>query len=181
MYSPDGRWWWNGTEWVPAPQWRTRYEITPWTRQLQVAVLALQAIGVVFAAFILPFIFNQSLTQQAALSGDPQTTEAVRQVFAGVLIFAAVFALVLVAVLVVGVLMLWRWLYWYLMLSYGFALLALPLNVVNALGYGTIQYPSWYFFIVFPLAVVQGALCVWMVIAYRRYGNWARRKIVEPA
>jgi len=55
MYSPDGRWWWNGAEWVPAPQWRTRYEHTPWTRKLQIAVLGLQALGLLFAAATFPF------------------------------------------------------------------------------------------------------------------------------
>ena len=31
-----------------------------------------------------------------------------------------------------------------------------------------------------PIALAQLGLAIWMVIALRRYGTWARRKIVEP-
>jgi hypothetical protein len=41
MYSPDGLWWWNGAAWVPAPRWQARYESTPWTRKLQLAIIGL--------------------------------------------------------------------------------------------------------------------------------------------
>jgi hypothetical protein len=181
MYSPDGRWWWNGSAWIPTPQWKTRYEQTPWTRKLQIAVLALQAVSLLLGIFTIPLVFGSVLSNQAALGGDPQTTDAIRQVFTGVLVFAGILSLAVLAVLVVGVLKLWRWLYWYLMISYGFALLAIPLNLTYAFGNGPISYPWWYFAIVFPTAIAEAALFVWMVVAYRRYGNWARRKIVEPA
>src|SRR6202011_3077699 len=70
MYSPDGRWWWNGAAWIPTPQWRTRYEHTPWTRKLQIAVLGLQALGLLFAAATFPFIYSSMLDTNALFASN---------------------------------------------------------------------------------------------------------------
>ena len=184
MYSPDGRWWWNGAEWTPAPQWRTRYEKTPWTQKLQVAVLSLQAIALVFAAAAYPTIYNVvvngALASSPTLAGDPQTAELFRQLFVGIIVFSVILSLILVAVMVVGVLKLWRWLYWYLMITYAIAILAVPANLAGALGNSAIRYPDWYYAVSTLLVLAEAALAVWMIVAYRRYGNWARLKIVEP-
>jgi hypothetical protein len=187
MYSPDGRWWWNGAAWIPTPQWRTRYEHTPWTRKLQIAVLGLQALGLLFAAATFPFIYSSMLDTNAlfasnpTLANDPQTADFFRQIFLVCVVGSVVISLVVLAVIVIGVLKLWRWLYWYLMITYGIALLSIPVNLSYALGNGPIHYPSWYFFLSIPIVLAEGALSVWMIVGYRRYGNWARRKIVEPA
>lgn len=187
MYSPDGRWWWNGTEWTPAPTWRTRYEATPWTSRLQIAVLALQVIALVFAAVTFPTVYDSMLAGNmptngnAALANDPQALQAFRQVLLVALVIAIAFSLVILAIVVVGVLKLWRWLFWYLMITYGIAVLSIPINLIYAFGNGPIHYPSWYFFGSLPVGLAEGALCVWMVIALRRYGAWARRKVVEQA
>ena len=185
MYSPDGRWWWNGAEWTPAPTWRTRYETTPWTRKLQIAVLALQVVALIFALASYPTIYdlaiNGPMASNPALTSNPQTADFFRQVLLVVLVFTAVWTLVFLIVMVVGVLRLWRWIYWYLMITYGIALLSIPVNLSYALGNGPVHYPSWYFFVSIPVVLAEGALSVWMIVAYRRYGNWARRKIVEPA
>jgi hypothetical protein len=182
MYSPDGRWWWNGAEWIPAPLWRTRYETTPWTRKLQLTIIGLQAISVVVALTTFPAISDSVLSSNPALAGDPQTAAAVRQMMGPMIAIVMVLTLVLVAVVVIGVLKLWRWLYWYLMITWGFGLLAIPANISNVFfGTGPIQYPVWYRFADIPIIAATAATFVWMIVAYRRYGNWARRKIVEPA
>jgi hypothetical protein len=181
MYSPDGRWWWNGAEWTPAPTWRTRYVVTPWTRPMQIAVLALQAIGLLLAAVTLPTIYASMINNNPALAGDPQTAEFFRQFFAATMVFVLAWSLIVVAVFVVGVLKLWRWLFWYLAVSYGFAALAIPVNLSYALGSAPIRYPTWFLFVALPINLVEVAIAVWMLVAYRRYGTWARRKIVEPA
>jgi hypothetical protein len=185
MYSPDGRWWWNGAEWTPAPTWRTRYETTPWTRKLQIAVLAVQAIALIFAVATYPTIYNVvingSVASNPALAGDPQTAAFFRQFLLVFIGFTAFFTLIVLVVMVTGVLKLWRWLYWYLMISYGFAVLAIPANIISAFGNSPIKYPTWYYVVSTLLVLAEAAVGVWMVIAYRRYGNWARRKIVEAA
>ena len=81
----------------------------------------------------------------------------------------------------VGVLKLWRWVYWYLMITYGIAVLSIPVNISYAVGNGPIRYPGWYLFGSIPLVLAEVGLFIWMVIALRRYGTWARRKVVEQA
>jgi hypothetical protein len=186
MYSPDGRWWWNGVEWIPAPQWRTRYEKTPWTRQLQIAVLVLQGLGLLSAAVTFPLLYSSMLDTNAifasnpALANDPQAADMFRQVMLVSVVGGLALSLLALVVIVAGVLKLWRWLYWYLMITYGIAVLSIPVNLSYA-GAGPIHFPTWYYFISIPTILVEGAMSVWMIVAYRRYGNWARRKIVEPA
>jgi hypothetical protein len=181
MYSPDGRWWWDGAQWIPAPSWRTVYVDTPWTRKLQVAILALQAVALLFGLATIPAITSSIFNSNAGLAGDPQVADFYRQFLNATLVFAAVFSLVVLAVLVIGVLKLWRWIYWYLMVGYGFAALSLPVNLFNAYGPGTIKLPGWYFFGAIPLLLAEVAMFVWMVLALRRYGTWARRKVIESA
>lgn len=188
MYSPDGRWWWNGSAWVPAPTWRTRYEETPWTRKLQVAVLALQAVGLVGGAITIPVTLAQMpammAAQQAAQNGgatpDPQVVQLTNTILTVTLVFAGALTVVLLVVVVVGVLKLWRWLYWYLVVTYGLAVLSLPGTFAYVFGSGPIRFPAWILLISLPLVVAEVGMVVWMLIAYRRYGTWARRKIVEP-
>jgi hypothetical protein len=182
MYSPDGLWWWNGAAWVPAPRWQTRYESTPWTRKLQLSVIALQVVAVVVALTTFPSIIDSVFTSSPAVAADPQTADAMRQVIGPTIAIVIVLSVVLEAVIVLGVLKLWRWLYWYLMISWGLGLLAIPANLSSVfLGNGPFQYPTWYRFVDIPILAATAAIFVWMLIAYRRYGTWARRKIVEPA
>src|SRR2546430_17059059 len=90
MYSPDGRWWWNGAQWVPVPPaaaYRTRYEETPWTRKLQVAILALQAVGIATGAVIAPMALNAAFSgtvfNSPAFQNDPQAAQTFRNFMAG--------------------------------------------------------------------------------------------------
>jgi hypothetical protein len=71
--------------------------------------------------------------------------------------------------------------YWYLMITYGIAILAVPINLVSAFANSAVRYPDWYYVVSTLLVLVEAALAVWMIVAYRRYGNWARRKMVETA
>jgi len=51
---------------------------------------------------------------------------------------------------------------------------------VGVLGNDPIQLSAWILVVEIPIALAQLGLAIWMVIALRRYGTWARRKIVEP-
>src|SRR3977135_3941861 len=103
MYSPDGLWWWNGADWVPAPHWRTRYEATPWTRELQSTVLALQVLAVLVSLTTVPGIADSVLSSSPALAGDPQAAESLHQLMGGVIVVVMVLVVGLLAVIVVGV------------------------------------------------------------------------------
>jgi hypothetical protein len=189
MYSPDGRWWWNGTQWVPvgpAQAYRTRYEESPWTRKLQIAVLALQALGLVVAAIVGPTVMSQVFTNSPAFNdptfrSDPQMAAFMQNMVTTSLVAGVAISLIVLAAVVIGVIQLWRWLYWYLMISYFLAILAIPGDLTYAFGNGPIRLPAWLLLVQIPAALAQLGIAIWMAVALRRYGTWARRKIVEPA
>ena len=185
--SPDGRWFWDGSAWVPAPPRRIIYEPTVWTRRLQVIILALFAVGLLVVAveiptFILPSV-HQSIDRSLAQSaGDPNVNadELKRfiQVFVvGALAVAGVGSAVLYAVLVIGVLRLWRWVYWYVVVTYLLGALSLPASIIQSLSPTGLHPPAWTLVASVPALIVEVALAIWMIVLYNRYGTWARRRV----
>lgn len=144
-------------------------------------MLALQALGVVGAALVVPQMRGIIEAQNATLAADPQTAEVFNNIITGTLIVGGVLGLVLVAVIVLGVLKLWRWVYWYLMISYGLALFSVPGNLLRLNQQSAVQMPPALLLFSISVGLIEFGLLIWMIVAYRRYGNWARRKIVEPA
>ena len=188
--SPDRAWWWDGTGWVragpagPAGRVPVEYQATPWTRRLQFMVFALTAVGLVVAAITLPTIINQVFAQSIdqALSSQPGATPAagaqLRQVLASTLnatlAIGIVFSVCLYAVLLVGVWKLWRWVFWYFLVVGFLAVLAIPQDLVYALGIGRYRLPLAFVIPSALQALAWLALSIWMVVLYRRYGTWAR-------
>src|SRR5215469_6009895 len=126
-YSPDRRWQWDGRSWVPTgpqlvQQWR--YEPTEWTRRLQVIMIAITALGILIAIVAFPTILaptmqqsiDRSIAIQSANSNvDP---EQLRSFMSSVVYLSVGFGVVLgvawAAVFVIGTVRLWRWVYWVL-------------------------------------------------------------------
>jgi hypothetical protein len=154
-----------------------------WTRWLQGIVLALQAIGVVFAITVLPAVLQRSLDvqlrSQYATSGiDPAQLQSVMDATIQTsLVIGGIVGAVILIIVVIGTLRLWAWLYWLLVVVYLIAVLSVLQNVVYALGQGPVFLPGWFLLLSIPLGLVQGALGVWMIILYRRYGTWARKRV----
>ena len=189
--SPDRAWWWNGTGWVPAGPAvpvRFEYRATPWTRRLQVMIVALTALGLVVVAITFPTLANQVLAQSIdrAVSSQPGATPAdaaqLRQVMASTInatfAFALVFSSGLYAALLVGVWKLWRWVFWYFVVVGFLAVLAIPQDIVYALGIGPYRLPPAFVVPSALQALAWLALSIWMVVLYRRYGTWARVRAV---
>lgn len=188
-YSPDRRWRWDGAAWrsvaVSAAAWR--YEPTEWTRRLQVLVLALMAAGLLAVVILYP-TFLQPLMQHsidqsiAAQPANPdvdqgQLRSITTSILYGSLVVGGVVVVALYAVLIMGVVRLWRWVYWYLVVTYLIGLLGLPQDFVYALGAGPVRMPADALLVQVPLVLINGALGVWMIVLYRRYGTWARRRV----
>jgi hypothetical protein len=204
MLSPDGLYLWNGREWVPnvapAPP-RFRKEPTPWTRPLQLAVIGLTLVGDLNLAALLPFLIDyvrRSVQQSVdvAISSQPgtaenadQVREQVRQFSDQAVVFMvlvmAVFATAWLILILIGTWKRWTWLFWVLMVVSGLAVLGLPQEVLQLFRIGTPTSPNQPVFLLpLPnaifgtlLALAQLGLFVWMVVAYRRYGPWACRKV----
>ena len=196
-FSPDHAWWWDGARWQPtgmgsAPV-RFAYEPTEWTRRLQWIVLALVAVGFVSSIFIVPVVYSQALTQamQQSAASQPDLTAAqqaqIQQMMTnflyGALAFGAVVGVVLYVLQVVGTWKLWRWVYWYFVVTGLLSALAIPDDLLILSGVMPNRYAPPLPLILFGMAfgTIWFVLAVWMIVLYRRYGTWARRRVAVPA
>ncbi len=85
------------------------------------------------------------------------------------------------AFLTVGMLRRWRWHFWLLVVAFASSLLRLPLLALRLAGLVGGADPLWYDLVRALVGCVQGAIAVWMIRLYRRYGAWAWRRSPEDA
>ena len=64
QYSPDGQWWWDGTQWVPVNR-----SSAGRSGRSKVLVLALVAVGVA-VLFLLLALLNRPIGTQVEMDGD---------------------------------------------------------------------------------------------------------------
>ena len=81
--------------------------------------------------------------------------------------------LVFIAVLIVGVLRHWRWLFWLVLIAFGFSILQIPATILQLTGVVPGSLPVWYSLSRMGVAIIQVGIAVWMVQIYRQYGVWA--------
>jgi hypothetical protein len=199
--SPDGYWWWNGTQWVsavsPDGRWRwdgerwvvnevatrtygpVRYEPTPDTRKLQVVVTAYLLVALVFGAVSLPFTIHPSIDaalRNSSSTVDPATIDAI---VSAALVVAIVFAVLWQGLLILGTWMLWRWIYYVLMILGGLGAFTIFSDSLALGGVGTSAVlPKWSLSLSAVLALVNLGLAIWMFVLWRRHQSaWARRAI----
>jgi hypothetical protein len=184
-------WRWDGTRWLRTgppriQQWR--YEPTEWTRRIQIILLALLIVGGVVGlallpAFVLPTMQHTIDTTLASMppnSGvDPDAfRNTMNSIFVTSLVLGGVLGVVVLAVMVVGIVRLWRWVYWYFIVAFLIAPLSVLQSITaNYLGSGPVQIPGWVFLYSVPLALGEVILGIWMIVLYRRFGTWARRRL----
>lgn len=86
--------------------------------------------------------------------------------------------LALIGVVIVGVVRHWRWLFWLLLIAFGFSVLQIPATVLELAGVlpNPIPMPVWYSLSRMGVALVEVGIAVWMVQIYRQYGVWAMGK-----
>src|SRR6266700_2120804 len=68
--------------------------------------------------------------------------------------------LVFISVLIVGVIRHWRWLFWLLLVAFGFSILQIPATILQLMG----------------VTLIEVAIAVWMIQIYRQHGVWAMGK-----
>ncbi|TMC86668.1 MAG: hypothetical protein E6J10_06665 [Chloroflexi bacterium] len=81
--------------------------------------------------------------------------------------------LVFIAVLIVGILRHWRWLFWLVLIAFGFSILQIPATILQLTGVVPGSLPVWYSLSRMGVAIIQVGIAVWMVQIYRQYGVWA--------
>ena len=88
--------------------------------------------------------------------------------------FFLVALLIFIATISVGVARGWRWLFWLLLIAFLAAPLEIPASILQLMRILPIQQPAWYVLLRMATAVVEFALGVWMLLAWRRCGVWAQ-------
>jgi hypothetical protein len=77
------------------------------------------------------------------------------------------------SLLVVGTLRRWRWLFWLILVAFGFSALRVPLLALELAGVLPLEQPLWYNLYRTLIAVLQAGIALWMAWLYRRQGVWA--------
>jgi hypothetical protein len=93
----------------------------------------------------------------------------------GLLVAEIVFVVALsglICVISVGVVRLWRWLFWAILVVFLLGVLHVPVTVLELSGQMAASSPPWYSAMQGVAAVVQFAIALLMLAGYRRSGVW---------
>jgi hypothetical protein len=136
-----------------------------------VAFFALAAASVVVIYIAAPSVYVQVLTKGgAAKEARPPIATAF---MIAILLF--------VAALTVGVLRRWRWLFWLVLLAFGFSVLQIPAGALELAGIIPSSFPTWHTVYRALVAVPEVAIAVAMVGLWRRCGVWGNgRRNAKP-
>lgn len=200
--SPDGYWWWDGAQWVsaisPDGRWRwdgerwvvnevaarpvgpVRYEPTPDTRRVQLAVIGWLLVSAVYTIVVLPATFQASM--QTALRTSPTLDPGVFNGMMTVLVvFAVSFGLIWAGLLIYGTWSMWRWVYYLQMILGALSAFSILSNALALAGIGTTALmPIWTRAGGLVFSILNLGLGIWLFLLWRRYKSaWARE--VVPA
>jgi hypothetical protein len=84
--------------------------------------------------------------------------------------------LIFIAILIFGVVHHWRWLFWLLLIAFGFSILEIPATILQLTGLIPNNFPLWYSLSRMGVALIEVGIAVWMLRIYRQYGVWALGK-----
>ena len=177
--SADGQFRWDGQQWVPIP--RGEREPTPWTRPMQLGVVAFFVIEVLFSIITSAlFINHDSMLKvlQAQGTSIPQGTD-INTVVNISIVFAWIVTGIIAAIEVVaavGSYLQWRWMFWVVLVLLGLGSIGAVTNLNTFAHPQTSPVPTWGVAISELLAIVSLGLFIWMLIGAIRYGPWAMKK-----
>ena len=127
-------------------------------------------------------IANAAAAQSAGTSSTDvgQFRQLMRTTVNGILAVSALIGAAFYLVIFVGIWRLWRWVYWYVLVVGFLAILAIPQDISYGFGAGGVTIPPLIVVFLVIQAVAYLALSIWLLMLYRRYGTWARRKVPVP-
>jgi hypothetical protein len=177
--SADGRFRWDGQQWVPlGPGER---EATPWTRPMQLAsaaVLALSAIsGVILTlAFVNHDSVMRSIQAQGAQLPTNTNVDTVINLSIGIT-WAVVIAIGLIELFAaLGSFLGWRWIFWGVLVIFALDGLGALLNVSSlanpsraTMPFGALTWSE-------IVSLAGLAMFIWMLVAVIKYGPWAMKR-----
>jgi hypothetical protein len=131
-----------------------------------IAFFVLAALFVVVVYVAAPSIYTKGLLL------EPSPTD--RYPLPATLFLVAL--LMFIAVVIVGVVRHWRWLFWLLLVAFGFSILEIPATILQLMDVVPNPFPAWYSLSRMGVALLEVAIAVWMIQIYRHYGVWAMGK-----
>jgi hypothetical protein len=81
-----------------------------------------------------------------------------------------------IVLLGVGIVRRWRWVFWLTVLAFTFSALQIAAAVLELAGILVLAVPAWDSVARALVAVIELGIGIWMLLLYRRYGVWARRR-----
>ncbi len=176
--SSDGRFRWDGREWMPMA--RVRREPTAWTLPMQRVAATYLALATIQSLLSTALFQNAATLERVARAGNPSLPED--QVRATVSVGLAVgWATVIVLaaamlVLAFGSLRGWRWAFWAVLAWLALSSIGVVTNLLALANPALQPQPPPFIVIELVLSVVALGLLVWFVLAAARFGPWATRR-----
>jgi hypothetical protein len=131
---------------------------------LVLAFLALAWLSLVAILAIAPDVYDRSLGVPPGDSSRPAEL---------LFLFGVSAVIVFIAV---GAVRRWRWIFWLLLLAFMAGILRVPASVLELAGWIPASGPSWYVSLQALIGLVQFAIGLVLVIAYRRDGTWGYQR-----
>lgn len=144
-------------------------EIVSRLEKILIAFFVLAASSLIVVYVLDPSIYTKTLLLEP--SPTDQYPLSATLFLIGILIF--------IAVIIFGVVHHWRWLFWLILLAFGFSFLDIPITILQLTGILPASYPLWYSLYRMGVAIIEVVIAIWMIQVYRQYGVWAigRKKI----
>jgi cell division protein FtsW (lipid II flippase) len=131
-----------------------------------IAFFLLAALSLLVVYFADPSIYTKTLTLESTTTDRYSLPATLFLV--GILVF--------ITVLMVGVMRHWRWLFWLILIAFGFSILQIPATILQLTGVIPDSFPVWYSLYRMGVALFQAVIAVWMIYIYQHYGVWAMGK-----
>jgi hypothetical protein len=177
--SADGRFRWDGEQWVPIAA-GTR-EPTSWTRPMQLAAAAIFTVMAVTSLVSVFIFFNHDtfvrvLKAQGTTIPRGTTIEEMANFAVGIAIATVVFFVVLELVVAVGSFLGWRWIFWAALVLFGFDAIGALTNLGNFAKPDVSPIPVGWLVLSELLSLAGLAMFVWMLVGVIKFGPWAMKK-----
>jgi hypothetical protein len=122
---------------------------------------------------VAPVIYVRALKLGTATASSDSHPLAINVFFVAILAFVVTLGL--------GTIRRWRWVFWLALIAFLASILDIPAGILQLLGIIPIDQPAWYVILRMAISLVEFALGVWMLRAWRTCGVWAggRRQRVQ--
>lgn len=112
-----------------------------------------------------PAIYVQALKLDTATASSDSHPLAINIFFVAILAFVVTLSL--------GTIRRWRWVFWLALIAFLASILEIPAGILQLLDVIPIDQPAWYVILRMAISLVEFALGIWMLRAWRTCGVWA--------